>query len=419
MLTKLKEDYLSLSAKVQGVMALSDGKPGAMPADDQVKFEQMLTDLDSLQHSIELAKKAEAHAKWAATPNDTLRVAPEVLQDVKLETVESKHAFAKWITGNSLNQSEQKALAHIHTLTGGSDIRGGVLVPSELSNDLIILLRNMMYIRTWAKSYVINSGSSIDIPVLTADVSDPVATSEAASSGTDDTQLNFGLRTLAPRLREITVPIGRLLEVTSALDIYSIVMESAAYARRLKEEKEFLLGNGSDAAMGLLVESPNGASTSRTVSGITANQINFDDYVNAVSSIRSQFRGNARWLIHRNTEGRTRKIKDANGNYVWSPTGAGVFNAQGLTVGFAPSILGFPYDTSENMADPGITGNITTGTMVAILADFNQAYGIADSIQSEVVNLDQKYYPRKALGFLSAYDGQVLNENALIRIKVS
>jgi hypothetical protein len=37
----------------------------------------------------------------------------------------------------------------------------------------------------------------------------------------------------------------------------------------------------------------------------------------------------------------------------------------------------------------------------------------------EVVNLDQLYYPRKALGFLAAYDAQVINENAGMRIKVS
>jgi HK97 family phage major capsid protein len=365
MLKQLQEDYRKLSAQVQAVMAPSDGKSGQMPADDQEKFEKMIADLDGLKLSIELAEKAEAHAVWAATPNDTLRVAPAALQDVKLETVEAKHAFAKFITGHKLEAFEQKAIAH--TLTVGSDVRGGYLAPTQMAQDLIILLRNMVYIRSWARNYPITGASSIEVPVLTADVSAFVPTSEAATTGTDDTLLAFGMRVLMPRLREITVPVGRLMERSTAFDIYQIVMESAAYSKMTKEEVEFLLGNGASEAMGVLVESPSGFSASRTVTTGTANVVGFDDFVNCLSGLRSQFRTGAKWLIHRNLEGRVRKLKDSANNYVWSPVGQGVYNSQNLTVGLPGTILGFPYYTSENMTDPGITGNITTGTMVAIL----------------------------------------------------
>lgn len=415
MLKELQTKYIALAAQVEAVQANSNGKPGAMPADDQVKFEAMLNDLDGLSAQIELAKRAEAHSAWAKTAADTLPVAP-ILQDMKLETAEAKHAFVKKLTGGVLNASEEKALGH--TLTIGSDPRGGYLAPTQMAQDLIILLRNMVYIRSWARSYPIQGAASIEVPVLTADVADFVETSEAASSGTADTQLAFGMRALTPRLREITVPVGRLMEKSTAFDIYQIIMESAAYAKMTKEEKEFLLGNGATQAMGVLVESVNGFSTNRTTTTGTANVIGFDDFVNCLSGVRSQFRANAKWLIHRNLEGRVRKLKDSANNYLWSPVGQGVYNSQNLTVGLPATILGFPYYTSENMTDPGITGNITTGTMVAILSDFNQSYAIADSIDMEVVNLDQLYYPRKALGFLAAYDAQVINENAAMRIKV-
>jgi HK97 family phage major capsid protein len=416
MLKELQTQYIALAAQVEAVQANSNGKPGAMPADDQAKFEAMLNDLDGISARIELAKRAEAHSTWAKTAADTFAASP-VLQDLKLETAEAKHAFVKKMTGGILNAGEEKALGH--TLTIGSDPRGGYLAPTQMSQDLIILLRNMTYIRTWARNYPISGAASIEVPVLSADVLDLVETSEAATTGTDDTQLAFGMRALTPRLREITVPVGRLMEKSAALDIYQIIMESAAYAKMTKEEKEFLLGNGANQAMGVLVESVNGFSTARTTTTATANVIGFDDFVNCLSGLRSQFRANAKWLIHRNLEGRVRKLKDSANNYIWSPVGQGVYNSQNLTVGLPATILGFPYYTSENMTDPGITGNITTGTMVAILSDFNQSYAIADSIDMEVVNLDQKYYPRKALGFLAAYDGQVINENAGMRIKVS
>ena len=416
MLKELQAEYTKLSAQVDAVMQNSNGKPGEMPADDQEKFEAMLNDLDGLKSKIELGKRAEAHSSWLKQAADTLPIAPR-LQSVQLDTPEVQHAFVKKLTGNILTQAEEKALSH--TLTIGSDPRGGYLAPTQMANDLIILLRNMTYIRSWARSFPLTAGGSIEVPVQTAEVLDLVETSEAASSGTDDTQLNWGMRTLTPRLREITVPIGRLMEKASAFDIYSIVMESAAYAKQTKEEKEFLNGNGASQAMGVLVESASGFSTSRTQTTATANVIGFDDFVNCLAGLRSQFRANAKWLIHRNLEGRVRKLKDSANNYVWSPVGQGVYNSQNLTVGLPATILGFPYFTSENMTDPGITGNITTGTMVAILSDFGQSYAIADAIDMEVVNLDQKYYPRKALGFLAAYDAQVINENAGMRIKVS
>jgi HK97 family phage major capsid protein len=416
MLKELQAQYIALSAQVEGVMKNSNGKPGEMPADDQNKFEAMLNDLDGIKAKIELAERAEAHNAWAKQAADKLPIAP-VLQDTKIETPEAKHAFVKFITGNTLTQAEEKALKH--TLTVGSDARGGYLAPTQMAQDLIVLLRNMTYIRSWARSYQLSGAAAIEVPVLSADVADFAETSEAASSNTDDTQLIFGIRVLTPRLREITVPIGRLMEKSSAFDIYSVVMESAAYSKMTKEEKEFLLGNGSNQAMGVLVESASGFSTSRTQTTATANVIGFDDFVNCLSGLRSQFRQNAKWIIHRNLEGRVRKLKDSANNYVWSPAGSGIYNSQNLTVGLPATILGFPYFTSENMTDPGITGNITTGTMVAILSDFAQSYAIADSIDMEVVNLDQKYYPRKALGFLAAYDAQVINENAAMRIKVS
>jgi len=415
-LSQLQEQYRELAAQVQAVMNQSNGKAGAMPADDQAKFEAMVNDLDQLKAQIELAKKAEALHAWGKEASDRLPIVRQ-LQNTELPTVESRHAFVKKLVGMHLNEAEEKALKY--TLTIGSDPRGGYLAPTQLSQDLIVLLRNMTYIRTWARSFALTGAGAIEVPVQTADVLDLVETSEAASSGTSDTQLNWGIRVLTPRLREVTVPIGRLFEKASAFDVYQIVLESAAYAKMTKEEKEFLLGNGANQAMGVLVESASGFSTSRTVSTGTANVIGFDDVWNAVAGLRSQFRAGAKWMIHRNLEGRLRKLKDSANNYVWAPIAQGVYNSQNLTSGFPGTIAGFPYFTSENMDDPGISGNITTGRMVAILSDFAQSYAIADLIDMEVVNLDQKFYPQKALGFLAAYDGQVINENAGIRIKVS
>lgn len=216
------------------------------------------------------------------------------------------------------------------------------------------------------------------------------------------------------------MPIGRLMEVSSAVDIFNIIFEQMAYVKARKEEKEFLTGNGADEAMGVFTESPNGVSSSRTSLLATATAIVGDDFIKAVGLLREQFRNPAlRWIFHRNLEARLRALKDTNNNYIFSPIGQGVYNAQFLAAGMPGVLLGVPYYISEYAPDPGATGNLVASTNLAMLGDWGQGYAIADSIDGEIVNLDQKFYPAKGIGIVAAYDGQPINQDAFVRLRTS
>jgi HK97 family phage major capsid protein len=405
---KVKESGLFLKE----LMEKSNGKHGEMPADDQVKF-------DNAEKAYNEAVDAKIALEKEIALNESLRKADDYLNfkvsaKSEGEVVNFKAAIGKYIAGISLSDAERKSL------TIGSDPRGGYLAPEQLMNEVIQLVRDRNWTRAMSRVYTVRGAATIGIPVISANMSDPVPTSEIATSGTNDTELTFGIRNLTPRLREVSMPIGRLLEVSSAVDIYTIVFEQMAYVKARKEEKEFLTGNGANEAMGVFTESAQGVSSSRTQLLATATAIAGDDVINAVALLREQFRTpNLRWVFHRNLEGRLRKLKDTNNNYIFSPIGVGVYNAQFLAAGMPGVLTGIPYYITEYITDPGISGSLAASTNLAMLGDWSQGYAIADSIDGEIVNLDQKFYPQKGLGLVAAYDGQPINEQAFVRLRTS
>lgn len=408
---KVKESGLFL----KDLMAKSDGKPGDMPADDKVKFdnaEKAYNDASELKVRLEKQIELETQLQRA---EDYLMVAPTITDAKGQDKVGlMKSAIVKSFFGQAMTAAESKSL------TIGSDPRGGFLAPEALMNEVIQLVKDRNFVRQMSRVYTVRGAATIGIPVISTNMSDPVPTSEIATTGTNDTALVFAIRNLTPRLREVSMPIGRLMEVSSAVDIFNIIFEQMAYVKARKEEKEFLTGNGADEAMGVFTESPNGVSSSRTSLLATATAIVGDDFIKAVGLLREQFRNPAlRWIFHRNLEARLRALKDTNNNYIFSPIGQGVYNAQFLAAGMPGVLLGVPYYISEYAPDPGATGNLVASTNLAMLGDWGQGYAIADSIDGEIVNLDQKFYPAKGIGIVAAYDGQPINQDAFVRLRTS
>jgi len=400
---------------LQGLQAKSNGKQGDMPADDQAAWEKAEKAYDAaVAEKLALEKQLDVEIQLQKASDFLIHV-PTISDEKGASKLDlMKSAIGKTIMGAQLNEVERKSL------TIGNDGRGGYLAPEQLMNEIIQLVRDRNWTRAMSRVYTVRGAATIGIPVISTNMSDPVPTSEVATTQTNDTALRFGIRNLTPRLREVSMPIGRLMEVSSAIDVYQIVFEQMAYVKARKEEKEFLTGNGADEAMGVFTVSANGVSSNRNSLLATSTTLTGDDIVNVVALLREQFRTpNLRWVFHRNLEGRLRKLKDTNNNYIFSPIGAGVYNAQFLAAGMPGVLLGIPYYISEYVTDPGISGNLTASTNLAMLGDWSQGYAIADSIDGEIIDLDQKFYPSKGIGMVAAYDGQPINEDAYVRLRTS
>ncbi len=85
--------------------------------------------------------------------------------------------------------------------------------------------------------------------------------------------------------------------------------------------------------------------------------------VDLVYALKAGYRQNASWVMNRRTQAAVRKLKDADGNYLWSP---------GAAAGARATLLGFELVEAEDMPDIG-----AAATPIAF-GDFRRGYLVVD-----------------------------------------
>ena len=97
--------------------------------------------------------------------------------------------------------------------------------------------------------------------------------------------------------------------------------------------------------------------------GAFADQDASDVLVDTIYALKAGYRQNAHWVMNRKTQAEVRKLKDADGNYLWQPPAA---------VGERASLMGFGVVEAEDMP------NISTDSSAIAFGDFNRDYLIVD-----------------------------------------
>jgi HK97 family phage major capsid protein len=87
--------------------------------------------------------------------------------------------------------------------------------------------------------------------------------------------------------------------------------------------------------------------------------------VKLVASLRRPYKGNARFVMNSNTAVRLRTVVDANGRFLWAPTG-------NLIEGIEHPLLGYQVEIDDEFDDIG------AGTLPVAFGDFKQGYVIVD-----------------------------------------
>ncbi|MCF6344641.1 MAG: phage major capsid protein, partial [Devosiaceae bacterium] len=88
-----------------------------------------------------------------------------------------------------------------------------------------------------------------------------------------------------------------------------------------------------------------------------------DVLIDLVYALKSGYRQNASWVMNRSTQAAIRKLKDADGNYIWQPS---------LTPNGRASLLGFELVEAEDMPD------IANDSTSIAFGDFRRGYLIVD-----------------------------------------
>jgi len=158
----------------------------------------------------------------------------------------------------------------------------------------------------------------------------------------------------------------------SAIDIDQWVAGEVQLAFAEQESAAFVVGDGVKKPRGFLDYTKvddsgwswgNIGYLPTGVSGGFAASDASDDLVDLVYSLKAGHRASAHWVMNRKTQGEIRKLKDADGHYLWQPPAQAGGNA---------TLMNFPIAEAEDMPD------IAADSFSIAYGDFSQGYLIVD-----------------------------------------
>ncbi|UWQ21008.1 phage major capsid protein [Jannaschia sp. W003] len=246
---------------------------------------------------------------------------------------------------------------------------GGYLVDPQTAETVSTVLRSAASIRSVA-SVVNVEATSYDVLVDHADIGAGWATETAAAG-----------ETASPQFDRISIPLHELAAMPKASQR---LLDDAAFdvetwlARRIAdkfaraEAQAFVAGDGSDKPRGFLTytavddASWTWGNLGTVPSGAAADFSETDPaaaLVDLVYALGARYRANATFVMNSKTAGAVRKMKDADGRFLWSDS---------LAAGQPAQLMGYPVLISEDMPD------IAAGALAIAFGDFRAGYTIAE-----------------------------------------
>lgn len=251
----------------------------------------------------------------------------------------------------------------------GSEADGGYLVPPETESGLLKALADESPIRAISGTLTIS----------TSLYKRPFAVSGAAAGWVGETG-ERGM-TSTPQLAELAYPAmelyaspaatSRLLD-DAVVDLESWLKSEITEAFANQEGTAFVSGDGDNKPKGFLAyptapaASAAWGSVGTVASGANgdfAAEDSADCLLELVFSLRAKYRKNARFVMNRITQSAIRRLKNADGDYLWQPT---------MGDGLETRLLGFPIVECEDMSD------ISPGAKAVAFGDFARGYLVVD-----------------------------------------
>ncbi|MBO4717322.1 MAG: phage major capsid protein, partial [Spirochaetales bacterium] len=159
-------------------------------------------------------------------------------------------------------------------------------------------------------------------------------------------------------------------------------------------------GNGTHKPTGIL-HATAGAQVGITAASTSA--ITSDELIDLFHSLKTPYRKKAIWVLNDSTLKFIRKLKDANGQYLWQP---------GIRDGEVNTILGKAYHTSSFMPE------IASGNKTLVFGDLSY-YWIGDRKGITFKRLNELYAGTGQIGFLAykRVDGKIVLPEAIKVLK--
>jgi HK97 family phage major capsid protein len=246
---------------------------------------------------------------------------------------------------------------------------GGYLVDPQTADRIQSLLLSTASLRGLANVVQVEA-TSFDVIVDRSEVGSGWAT-EAAATTESATPVIERISIKLHELAAMPKASQRLLD-DSAFDVEGWLAEKIATRFTRAEASAFISGDGVDKPRGILLPTkvsndvwawgeigyvPTGAAADFSASDPA------DCIINLVYALGADYRANGTFVMNSKTVGAVRKMKDADGRFLWS---------DGLAAGEPSRLMGYPVLVSEDMPDIG------AGAYAIAFGDFRAAYTIAE-----------------------------------------
>ncbi|WP_395392231.1 phage major capsid protein [Novosphingobium sp. BL-8A] len=288
---------------------------------------------------------------------------------------------------------------------------GGYAVPREIDALISSRLKNVSPIR--AIAHVVQTGS--------AGYRKLINVGGTASGWVSETGART--ETATPSLAEIAPPTGELYANPAAsqamlddamFDVQSWLADEIAMEFARTEGAAFISGTGANQPKGFLAAPTSASDDAARAFGtlqflVSGNATGFDTapelkLIDLVHALKGGHRQGASWVMNSKTLAVVRKLKAADGSFLWQP---------GLMDGQPNRLLGYPVVEAEDMPD------VAANAFPIAFGNFRAGYLIAERSTTSI--LRDPYTNKPFVNFYATkrIGGQVLDSDAIKLLKIS
>lgn len=246
---------------------------------------------------------------------------------------------------------------------------GGYLVDPATAEKIASVLYSTASIRSIANTVTVEA-TAYDVLVDTTEVGAGWAT-----------ETDPAVETTTPTVERISIPLHELSALPkasqrllddSAFDVEGWLAGRIADKFARAEGSAFVSGDGVDKPTGFLTYSAvdNASWTWGNLGYVATGAVGdfasadpADAIVDLVYGLGARYRANASFVMNSKTAGAVRKMKDADGRFLWS---------DGLAAGEPARLMGYPVLVAEDMPDIG------ADALAIAFGDFNAGYTVAE-----------------------------------------
>ena len=354
------------------------GADGMVSAEAATEYDKMESDMVALGKEIERLERQAAYDLEVSKPTSQ----PVTNSPTKPDEAKTGRASQEYKEDFGSVLRLKNPVHNVLSTTPDAD--GGYLVPVEFERQIVKGLEEANVIRRIART--ISTSAERKIPIA-ADKS--VARWTPENAPIQESTLTFSQKTIdAYKLTDL-IRISMELLQDSMFDLEAYIADEFARAFGVAEEEAFCIGTGVGQPTGIFRETGGG-----TIGVNAGNTINTDNLIDLIYALKSPYRRNAVFLMRDITVSAIRKLKDANGQYLWQPS---------VQAGEPDRLLGYRLYTSPYVP------TVEAGALPVAFGDFAH-YWIADRMGRTVQRLNELFAGNGQVGFIATQrvDGKVI-----------